>query len=218
MKFNDIILINKPINITSNKLIQIIKFKLKIKKIGHCGTLDPNASGLLIICINNKTKLATKLIAYKKTYITTIIIGINSLSYDLDNKILFYEKQNKKINLNKITLILNKIKKSGMQRPQLISSLKHNGMQIYKYARVDIKLRIKYRKIKIHQIKLIYKKYNLVKLKIECDSGVYIRSIIEDLSLFLKKPLCALNITRIKINDYSIIESLKFSDILKIKM
>lgn len=215
MKNNKILLINKTKNITSNKIIQNIKILFKIKKIGYCGTLDPSATGLLIICIGNKTKILNKIRLYRKTYIIFAITGIKSITNDLDGHINFYQKNKKLIKLFFFKKSIKNIKKKETQHPQIYSSIKHNGINLYKFARIGIRIKIKKRYIKIHKINVISTKNNLIILKIICAQGVYIRSIIEELSKNIKKPICTVKIIRLKLNKYKITNAFDANKIIK---
>jgi tRNA pseudouridine55 synthase len=220
MKNNGLLLINKSEKITSNKIIQIIKKKFKIQKIGHCGTLDPQASGLLIVCIGNNTKISSKIINYKKKYIVIAIIGVKSITDDLDGKILFYEKNEKFLKNKKIKYTLKNIQNNANHKPHLFSSIKHNGIPIYKFARLDINIKIKKKENKIENAKLINKNKQTLMIKINCKHGVYIRSIINDLSEKIKIPICTLKIIRISIQNYTLLKAYtdtKFIRNLKIK-
>lgn len=214
-KNNCLILINKLENITSNKLIQIIKEKFKIQKIGHCGTLDPQASGLLIICTGTKTKLASKIIQYEKKYIVIAIIGLKSITDDLDGKIIFYQKNTKKLIEKKINNNLKNIKKNTYHKPHIFSSIKHNGVNIYKFSRLDMKMKIKNRENKIEKINLIKNNMHTIMLIVKCKHGIYIRSIINDLSEKFKKPICTLKIIRISIKNHTILNSYNYKNIIK---
>ncbi|HIH2763751.1 MAG TPA: tRNA pseudouridine(55) synthase TruB [Candidatus Azoamicus sp.] len=215
MNNNCFILVNKLENITSNKIIQTIKKKFKIQKIGHCGTLDPQASGLLIICIGDKTKLASKIIQYEKKYIVIAIIGIKSITDDLDGKINFYQKNTKCLNIKKIKNTLTSIKNNIYHMPPIFSSIKHNGINVYKFARLDIKMNVKKRENKIEKINLIKNNTHTITFIVKCKHGIYIRSIINDLSVNLKKTICTLKIIRIAIKNYTILNSYNYKYIIK---
>lgn len=218
MKKNNLILINKIENITSNKIIQLIKKKLKIDKIGHCGTLDPYASGLLIICVGENTKIASKIINYPKKYVVIAIIGIKSITDDLDGKINFFETKKKYIPKNNLKQTFKKIQKNNHHKPHLFSSIKHNGKNLYKFARLDIKMKIKDKENKITKINLLNYNKNTITFIVTCKHGTYIRSIINDLSELIKKPICTSKIIRLSIAKYTILNSFKYKEIKKIKL
>lgn len=216
MNNNGILLINKPSNITSNKITQIIKQLFKLIKIGYCGTLDPSASGLLVVCVGTKTKLSNNITSDKKKYIITAIIGIKSTTSDFDGKITFYENTKKQPTSIIIKKCLTEIKTTLTQYPPTFSSIKHNGVSLYKFARLDIKIQPKQRKIKLYKTTLIKKSNNIIIISVTCSHGVYLRSIIDDLSEKIKKPICTLKINRLAVKNYKITNSYNISDLKKI--
>lgn len=216
MCINGKLLINKPNNITSHDIIKNIKKKFTINKIGHCGTLDPMANGLIIICFGNNKNNIKKLVNKKKTYIVNAISGIKSNTNDIYGKIEFLEKNDIKINNIKIKYINKIIKKIHKQKPESFSSIKHNGKTFYKYARLNIKIKKNQRKIIIFKINIIKNVNNLITMKITCSKGTYIRSIIRFIGQKLNNPLCVLNITRLSSGKYQILNSYTLKEILNL--
>jgi len=217
MNINGLLVINKPINITSNHIIEKIKKKFNLNNIGHCGTLDPLANGVLILCIGKKTKNSNIILNQKKRYIVNSIIGIKSKTYDTNGKINFYEKNKIEIEKLKIKHVIKLIQKKYNEKPPLFSSIKHNGLQLYKYARLEIDLKIKKRNTKIYKIGLINKKNNSITLDITCGKGTYIRSLINYLGKKLQQPICVKKISRISSGKYNILHSYNLKNILKLK-
>lgn len=212
-----ILLLNKPQNITSHDVIQKIKKKFQLEKIGHCGTLDPTASGILITCIGNQTKLTEKMQNKKKRYLTYAISGLESTTHDTDGKITFFDTQN--ININKPTFknYIKIIKKTLTQNPPLFSSIKHNGIQFYKYARLEINITPKKRPTNILKLNLIKHVEKIIILDITCSKGTYIREVIHDLGRHLNYPLCVYHIIRLSIDKYNILNSYSLKNVLNLK-
>lgn len=217
MNKNGILLINKSSNITSNKTLQLIKNNFKIKKLGHCGTLDPSASGLLIIFIGDHIKNINNIILYKKTYIITALTGVKSKSSDLDGKIIFFQRKKNYIKTENIIKNICKIQTTNSQLPSNFSSIKHHGIKLYHFARLDINIKTKKRNIIIYNITIIKNIKTLITFKIKCSHGVYIRSIIDTLSDYIKVPLCTLKIERIAIQTYTILKSYTIPELTKNK-
>jgi len=202
----NILLVNKPKGITSFDVIRILRKKLDIKKMGHSGTLDPMATGLLIIGINKGTKKLSDLIGLDKIYEAEITFGKNTDSYDLDGKIL------KEINLNKeiinkidenIDKILNELTGEIEIEVPIYSAIKRNGKKLYEYARKGEEIELPKKKMTIYYIKKINKikkedKY-ILNLEIKVSSGTYIRSIVNEINKKTGIPcvLSALNRTQI---------------------
>lgn len=211
---NGILIVNKPKNISSNKVLQIIKTTFNINKIGHSGTLDPLASGILIICIGKATKLSKTLSIKNKEYIVESIMGIKSESNDIEKKTKLF---NRKANNNNIKIEIKKIPTIQTQSSPTYSAIKHKGCPLYKYARIGIKIKKperSYQTIKINLIKMYKKK---LILKILCTKGTYIREIINDLSKKTLTPLCVSMITRTAIGKFNLLHSYSLQYILKLK-
>lgn len=218
MNDNAILILNKPQNITSYNAIIKIKNKFNINKIGHCGTLDPIASGILIICMGNKTKLSNKLSNTKKRYIVSGIMGLKSTTYDLKGKIKFFNTKSISIEKTHIKNILKLIKILNKQKPPTTSSIKHNNIHMYKYTKLNIKLNIKEKYIKIYNITLIKKFKNLIILDITCSKGTYVRSIIDYLGKKTHIPICVNNIIRLSSNKYTILNAYNLKNIIKLNV
>lgn len=211
---NGILVINKPKNISSNKIIQTIKTTFNIKKIGHSGTLDPLASGILIICIGKATKLSKMLSIENKEYIIESIIGIKSESNDIEKKTKIFKKS---LNSNNIKNEIKKIQTTQTQSSPTYSAIKYKGFPLYKYARAGIKIKKPERNYKIIKIKLIKIQKKKITLKISCTKGTYIREIINDISKRALIPLCASMITRTAIGKFNLLHSYSLQYILKLK-
>ncbi len=210
-----LLIFNKPESITSNNALKKIKKILKVKKTGYIGTLDPIASGLLLISFNKTNKLFNKIIKLKKTYNITAKLGEITNTYDSYGYII---KKTKKINIDKkkIKKIILKYKGKIKQEIPMYSSCKFKGKPLYKYAIKGIKIKKK-KKIKIYKIKLnkINIKKKIINLTIKCSKGTYIRSIIHNIGKKLKYGAYIIKLKRTKIGKFNINKSYKFIDIIK---
>ncbi|MGD9579801.1 MAG: tRNA pseudouridine(55) synthase TruB [Vampirovibrionia bacterium] len=184
-----IININKPLKMTSHDVVSKMRKILGIKKIGHGGTLDPLASGVLPICINKATRL-TQYLPTDKQYIAEITLGITTSSYDSDGEIT--SKQDYKAISSIIIEELEKFKGKITQEVPLTSATHYQGQKLYKYAQKGIEITdLPTKEVTIYDITILDKideeKNNpTIKLKIDCSSGTYIRSIANDLGKNLK--------------------------------
>ncbi|QJC30913.1 tRNA pseudouridine(55) synthase TruB [Enterobacteriaceae endosymbiont of Macroplea appendiculata] len=201
---NGLLLLDKSIGLTSNKILQKIKILFNIHKAGYIGTLDPLASGLLPICFGRCTKFAHLLSEADKIYEVTARLGIKTDTADSYGKIIMKNSiSNLTIThiLNKLTHFLGEIQ----QIPNIYSAIKYNGMPLYWYARNNIiNLKIPVRKIIIYKIILIYFNFNILKLKIHCSKGTYIRSIIDNLGDKLRCGAHVIQLRRLNIAHISI--------------
>jgi len=210
--FSGLILVNKPIGITSFKLVHIIRKKLKVKKVGHCGTLDPLASGLMIVLVGKYTKLQDKFMKQDKVYCATVKLGIKTDSGDLDGKIISqsdYSHVTKDLIEQTCKSFVGKIK----QVPPMYSALKVNGQKLYELARKGVTVERKPREITIYNIDLTdYKKDNF-SIRVKCSSGTYIRTLAEDIGTKLKTDTVLTNLVREEIGKYKLTDAINIDDI-----
>ena len=174
-----IFLVNKDKGISSNKAIQKLKKKLDIHKIGHFGTLDPNASGLLVCAINKATKLSDKFLNSDKGYIAEVTLGVSTSTDDSEGEIIFQSEV--ETSIDQIESSLKQFRGKSMQIPPFFSALKHKGKPLYKYARDGEFITKPAREIIVHEIKDFKACLPTITFKIFCSKGTYIRSIARDL-------------------------------------
>lgn len=206
--------INKPCNISSASVCYRLRKLLKIKQIGHCGTLDPLANGVLPIAIGKATRLI-EFLPCNKSYIAGLQLGKVSNTYDIEGQILDYS--NKKIGKNEIEENLKRFIGKTHQRVPMFSAVKRNGCPLYKLARekrIDIS-DLPTREIQVDEIKLLEfdEKLQRGKIDIKCESGTYIRSIINDLGQNLGVGAIMTNLLRYKSNGFCIDESIDLDKI-----
>ena len=212
---NGIILINKEKNITSHDIVYKIK-KIVNEKVGHAGTLDPMAKGVLPILIGKGTLCSKYLINHDKIYETTIQLGKKSDTADGEGKII-EEKEVKEDNLKeeKIKSVLKKFIGKQEQIPPMYSAIKINGKKLYEYARKGEKVEIEPRNIEIYSLDLlnIDEKEQQITLKVSCSKGTYIRSLCEDISKSLDTVGYMLNLNRLKVDRFDISKSITMQEI-----
>jgi len=175
-----ILLLNKPIGITSNTALQIIKKLFQAKKAGHTGSLDPLATGMLPICFGETTKFSQFLLDADKHYTVTAKLGISTTTDDAEGEIL-EQKPVKNVSYKIIEKVLEKFRGEILQVPSMYSALKHQGQPLYKLARQGIEIERKPRPITIHQLDLITYNDDIVELDVICTKGTYIRTLIADI-------------------------------------
>ncbi len=215
---NGILILNKEKGITSNKAILNVKKALNLKKVGHIGTLDPDASGVLPILINEATKLSDILINKDKEYIATGIIGLKTDTYDISGNILEKKVVNElNFDVKKFINVLNNFIGEYDQTPPIYSAIKVNGKKLYEYARKNIEVKIESRKVKIYDLKLLdyYFKDDLFfyKVKLNVSKGFYIRSFTNDLALKLNNIGTLFDLIRTKAGNFCLINSYTLNDI-----
>ncbi len=176
-------MVNKDAGITSSRVVQILKKKFNLKKVGHLGTLDPMATGLLIIAINRATKFASLLLQSEKSYRAEVTLGTQTDTDDAEGEAISSKTIHK--NKSEIKEALLTFLGESKQLPPNYSALKHKCKPMYKYARDGIKVHKPARKIFIKNINNIQINLPKVSFDIKCSKGTYIRSIARDLGIKL---------------------------------
>lgn len=211
-----IVLINKEKNCTSRDVVNQVSKILKTKKIGHTGTLDPIATGVLVLCIGKATKLVEVITSYDKEYEAEVILGIKTDTKDITGKILKEEKAI--ISKENIEECLKKMIGTYNQTVPIYSAVKINGKKLYEYARNNEEIELPKRKVTIKELKLIsditYEKEK-TKFKIKChvSKGTYIRSLIEDIATNLNTIGTMENLKRTKQGNFQIANANTIKDI-----
>ncbi|MEH6825557.1 MAG: tRNA pseudouridine(55) synthase TruB [Motiliproteus sp.] len=180
-----LVLLDKPAGVTSNYVLQRIKFIYGAAKAGHTGALDPLATGMLPICLGEATKFSQFLLEADKRYQTTAKLGVRTDSSDADGEVI----ETKPVGDYPVeqieALLVEHFSGEIEQVPSMFSALKHNGQPLYKLARQGIKVEVKSRRVTIYAIKLLALRADEIDLEVHCSKGTYIRSIVEDLGLLL---------------------------------
>ena len=175
-----IIVINKPKGITSREVVNKVCKLLNTKKVGHTGTLDPIATGVLVLCVGKATKLVETLTSNDKEYVATVKLGILTDTLDTDGTII--EKKCVNLDKNKLVNVLNSFIGTYNQEVPIYSAVKINGKKLYEYARAKKEVTIPKRMVEIKKIKLIEFGNDSYKFKVTVSKGTYIRSLIKDIN------------------------------------
>ena len=181
---NGVLIINKPRDITSRDVVNKLNHIFETKKIGHTGTLDPLATGVLVVAIGSYTKLVNELTSLDKEYIAEIKIGIKTDTGDITGNIL-EEKNNYNISKEDILKVFNNFPKEYEQTVPQYSAVKINGKKLYEYAREGISIELPKRNVKIYNLELLEFNNDIIKFKTKVSKGTYIRSLIEDICKYL---------------------------------
>lgn len=208
-----LILINKQKGFTSHDVVNVIRKKLNTKKVGHTGTLDPNATGVLPILVGKATKISKYLIEHDKTYIATIKLGEKTDTGDsegqvIEEKLVPTDLKEEDIN-NTLQSFLGKQK----QVPPMYSAIKINGKKLYEYAREGKEVKLEAREVEIYKIQLLEYKNSKIKFEVECSKGTYIRTLCEDIAKKLGTVGYMEELQRIKVNNFKIEDSVLLDDI-----
>lgn len=202
-----ILIFNKPKGITSHDVVYILRRKTGIKKIGHTGTLDPLAEGVLPMCIGKATKVAEYISADTKEYIARLEFGYETDTYDITGTIT---KTTDYIpTIEEVRSILKEFTGEILQEPPMYSALKHNGKKLYELAREGITVERKKRKITISNLEIL----NIIsdkeiEIKVNCSSGTYIRSLVRDMGIALNSLCTMTALKRTQVGNYKIEDSI----------
>ncbi len=200
---NGFLLINKPATWTSHDVVGYMRRVTHIKRIGHAGTLDPFATGLLIVAIGREnTKRLDEFKDLEKTYIATLRLGATSDTYDKTGVIT--ELSDKKISLEEIQKILPDFVGAQEQLPPMYSAKKVDGKKLYKLARKGIEVERKAHHITIYDIELLDYNFPELKIRVRCSTGTYIRSLVQDIGQKLGVGAYCEELERVSIGEYSI--------------
>ena len=209
-----IIIINKEKNYTSNDVVSIVK-KITKSKVGHTGTLDPNATGVLPLLIGNATKISKYLINHDKEYEVVLQLGIRTETADVEGKVI-EEKEVTAEMLNKdnIEEKLQQFIGKQEQIPPIYSAIKVNGKKLYEYARRGQEVELKPRQIEIYSIQLvgINEKEKQISFKVKCSKGTYIRSLCEDISKKLGTVGYMKELNRLQVGEFYIKDAVTISE------
>ena len=215
-KNDGIVLLNKSRGISSFKAINKLKWIIGSNKVGHAGTLDPIAEGLLIVMINNATKFSDNLMKRDKEYFVELELGYETATYDTEGEITEKYEGNLNISDEKILEVINSFTGEIMQVPPMYSAIKINGEKLYELARKGIEVEREARKVKIYSIREInveYKEKCKISFYTEVSSGTYIRSLVRDIGRKLGVYATMTRLVRTKIDKYSIDESVLLEEI-----
>ncbi|MBT3594918.1 MAG: tRNA pseudouridine(55) synthase TruB [Verrucomicrobia bacterium] len=175
-----ILLVDKPSGMTSHDVVDAVRKRFRIKKVGHCGTLDPNATGLLILVLGKATKLSEKLMGEDKVYTGIIELGRETNSYDIDGETVA-EKDIPDLSTERLNEFTQAFKGDQMQIPPMVSAIKRNGVPLYKLARKGIEVERPPRLIHIYYFRIKTYQRPECEFEVACTKGTYVRSLAQDL-------------------------------------
>ena len=208
-----LILINKQKGFTSHDVVNVIRKKLNTKKVGHTGTLDPNATGVLPILVGKATKISKYLMEHDKTYIVTIKLGEKTDTGDSEGQVIEEKSIPADLKKEDINNALQNFFGKQKQVPPMYSAIKVNGKKLYEYAREGKEVKLEAREIEIYKIELLEYQNNKIKFEVECSKGTYIRTLCEDIAKKLGTVGYMEELQRTKVNNFRIEDSILLDDI-----
>ena len=179
-----VLLVDKPLHWTSFDAVRKIRYLTKTKKVGHAGTLDPLATGLLIICTGRFTKKINGSMAQEKEYTGTITLGATTPTYDLESSPQDFQSI-EHISLEAIEAAAKTLTGPILQTPPIHSAIKKEGKRVYELARKGVDVKLEPRPVTIHSLEITKTEMSVVHFKVVCSTGTYIRSLANDLGAAL---------------------------------
>lgn len=198
---NGILLVNKPSGMTSREVDNFIARKFDTKRVGHTGTLDPLASGVLIVLINNATRMVKDIVSGDKEYIATVRIGVKTDTLDITGKVL---DKNEDFNIDGIENVLSSFEKTYLQTVPIYSAVKLNGKKLYEYARDGEEVCLPKKEVTIRKIELLDIKDNIFSFRCLVSKGTYIRSLIRDIGESMGKLFTMQDLVRIRESAFTL--------------
>jgi tRNA pseudouridine55 synthase len=207
-----IIVVDKPSGMTSHDVVAIIRRKIRQKRVGHAGTLDPLATGVLVILVGKSTCLSNKFVGFDKAYGATMKLGVKTHSADIQGEVICERPFD---NITREMVLASFKKFTGLidQVPPMVSAVKHNGERLYKLARQGITVDRPSRQVTVHALDLLEFTPPLVKLYLACSKGTYVRQVAEDVGEDLGCGACITEIRRTQVGPFSINEAVKLDDV-----
>ena len=210
-----VINVYKEKGFTSHDVVAKLRGILRMKKIGHTGTLDPDATGVLPVCLGKATKLCEMFTDRSKTYEAVMHLGLVTDTQDITGKIL--KECDVDFSKEQLEEVLEKFRGPILQIPPMYSALKVNGKKLYEYARAGIEIERKPRPIEIYQLEMGQIEGSFVKLTISCSKGTYIRTLCHDIGKELGCGACMESLVRTRVGRFPISEALTLSQIEQLR-
>jgi tRNA pseudouridine55 synthase len=207
------ILVDKPAGPTSHDVVDAIRSQFRIKKVGHCGTLDPNATGLLIIVLGRGTKLSEKLMSSDKVYEGTIKFGETTDSYDKNGE-LVSSLPVPPTTIEELNILAATFVGDQMQMPPMVSAIKKDGVPLYKLARKGIEVERQARLIHIYNFRFSEYQEPFGRFKVACTKGTYVRTLAHELGQKLGCGAHLATLRRTVSGKFDVAEAIEFEQVL----
>jgi len=207
-----ILLVNKPEGMTSHDVVDFVRKKLKIRRVGHAGTLDPIATGVLLILVGRCTKLFGHFSSFDKAYSATLTLGQRTSSGDRDGKVIRTQDYTH-ITEERVRDVLRTYVRKVYQVPPMVSAIKHKGKRLYSLARSGIEVVRQARPVEIRELTLLEFSLPRVKFYLRCSKGTYVRQLAEDIAKDLDCVGHISEITRESIGPFDISKTISLSEI-----
>ncbi len=207
-----ILVINKPLGMTSHDVVRFIRRKFKMHRVGHAGTLDPLATGVLVILLGKSTKLFNEFVDFDKAYQATLLLGLATSTADIQGKVV-QRLPCEAVTSDQIQEAFRQFTGEIQQIPPMVSAIKFKGERLYKLARRGLHIERQPRPVRINSLKLIEFSSPHVKFFLECSKGTYVRQLAEDVGRLLGCGACIFQIERTRVGPFGIEEAVSLEDL-----
>ncbi len=207
-----VIVVNKPPGITSHDVVGFIRRKFKMRRVGHAGTLDPLATGVLVMLLGKSTKLFDCFVAFDKSYRATLRLGTKTSTADIMGQVI-EEKPFFGITRSRVEEVFRGFVGDIEQKPPMVSAVKHQGQRLYKIAREGKSVERAVRKVRVDEVRLLSFALPEVEFFMACSKGTYVRQLAEDVGDVLGCGACISQIERTKVGPFDIKDAVKLEDL-----
>lgn len=207
-----IIVVDKPTGMTSHDVVSRVRRRLNTRRVGHAGTLDPLATGVLIMLIGRSTKLFDRFVAFDKAYAATLKLGTQTTSADITGEVID-QKPFDHINRGDVENVLRQFVGESEQMPPMVSAVKYKGERLYRLARKGIVVDRPARKIRIDVLDLVDWDLPQVRFYMECSKGTYVRTLAEDVGAKLGCGACITQIERTRVGDFRLEDAVQLEEL-----
>ena len=209
------LLVDKPVGPTSHDIVEGVRRHFGIKKVGHCGTLDPNATGLLILVLGRATKLSDRLMAEDKVYEGTIKLGESTDSHDAEGE-LTASLPVPPLTLEQLNEAASSYVGDHLQTPPMVSAIKKDGVPLYKLARKGIEVERKPRLVHIYTFRFAAYNEPIGEFRVACTKGTYVRTLAHDLGQKIGCGAHLATLRRLTSGKFDVANAVRFEDLLKL--
>ena len=213
--YGEVFLINKPLQWTSFDVVKKVRNALRIKKVGHAGTLDPLATGLLIVCSGKMTKQIEGYMGQEKEYTGTFVLGSTTESFDLEKPIIPVGDPSA-ITFNEVEKAVHQLTGNILQIPPMHSAIKVDGKRVYASARLGLEVKMNPRQVEVREFEITRFENGELDFRISCSKGTYIRSLARDLGELLGVGAYLKSLCRTRIGTYSLNDAFEVSDLVSL--
>jgi tRNA pseudouridine55 synthase len=207
-----IIVVDKPSGITSHDVVARVRRILRTKRVGHAGTLDPLATGVLVILVGPATKLFDKFVGFDKAYEATLQLGLKTLSADIKGDVL-ENRPFGHVTREGLVDAFKKFTGAIEQLPPMVSAVKHNGERLYRLARKGVVVERTPRKVQVNRLELVSFDSPYASFFLDCSKGTYVRQIAEDVGELLGCGACITAIRRTRVGTFTIDQAVSLEDL-----